>query len=97
VRFATEQRGYFEVMFRPALYRADDPEVVAARNDAGAILARGARTFSSDPERARTMEIAAWSVAHGFAELWLSGALPEDIGDSPGEAARSVLSTLFDR
>ncbi|MFI0355409.1 TetR/AcrR family transcriptional regulator [Actinomadura sp. 9N407] len=96
VRFATDQRGYFEVMFRPALYRADDAEVIACRDAAGAILARGARTVSGDPERARTIEIAAWSVVHGFAELWLSGALPDDIGDSPADAARSMLSVLFE-
>ena len=37
--------------------------------------------------------LAAWSLAHGFATLWLSGALP-DMPDLPDEAARAVLRHL---
>ncbi|MEW2352231.1 TetR/AcrR family transcriptional regulator [Spirillospora sp. NPDC029432] len=98
VRFATEHRGYFEVMFRPALYRADDPEVAAGRAAASAILARGARTVVGDPGRAPMMEIAAWSIVHGFAELWLSGALrDDDVGTSPVPAAREMLRVMYER
>ena len=96
VRFATEHPGYFEVMFRPELYRADDPEVEAARAAASGILRRGARTLSTAPSRDEAAAIGAWSVVHGFAELWLSGNLPGDLGD-PAEAARRVLRALFDR
>jgi hypothetical protein len=28
---------------------------------------------------------------HGFATLWLSGALPADLGDAPDAAARAIL------
>lgn len=98
VRFATERRGYFEVMFRPTLYRADDPEVAAGRDAAGEILARGARSVAGAPEQAHAMEVAAWSIVHGFAELWLSGALrEEDLGPSPVDAARAVLLAMYDR
>jgi AcrR family transcriptional regulator len=31
VRFAVEHRAHFEVMFRPDLYRADDPDLARAR------------------------------------------------------------------
>ena len=34
VRFAVEHRPYFEVMFRPELYRIEDPELTEARKEA---------------------------------------------------------------
>jgi AcrR family transcriptional regulator len=88
VRFAVGHRAHFEVMFRPELYHADDPAVVAARERAGSTLYAGAGT--------REAGLAAWSMAHGFATLWLTGALP-DTGDDPGGAARAVLAHLAHR
>lgn len=38
VQFALSHPGYFEVMYRPRLYRVDDPELVAARSAAFAVL-----------------------------------------------------------
>lgn len=95
VRFAVEHRAYFEVMFRPELYHADSPEVSAARDRAGRILAEGTRALpaASSP---RAAGLAAWSIAHGFASLWLSGALPADLGDDPETVARPVLKVLFE-
>ena len=40
--------------------------------------------------------LAAWSIVHGFATLWLSGALPPRVGDDPEAAARTVIRRLFD-
>src|SRR5947207_2091303 len=40
VRFAIDHKAYFEVMFRPELYRADDPEVIAAAERAKGVLVR---------------------------------------------------------
>jgi hypothetical protein len=84
VRFAEENRGHFEVMFRPGLYHADDPDLVAARKRSSDALYAGAP--------ARVTGLAGWSIAHGFATLRLSGALPE-LGD-PDEATRAVLREL---
>ncbi|MGK5557863.1 TetR/AcrR family transcriptional regulator [Actinomadura kijaniata] len=95
VRFATRHRAHFEVIFQPGLYRADDPEVDAARARAAGILERGARTVARSRADDATARIAAWSVVHGFATLWQSGALPQRLGDSPEEAVRPVLSLLF--
>ncbi|MFI0482898.1 TetR/AcrR family transcriptional regulator [Actinomadura sp. 9N215] len=97
VRFAVGHRAYFEVIFTPALYRADDPEVSAARDRADRILAAGVRDLApgADPEGARTRGLAAWSIVHGFAHLWLSGAL-SGLGDDPVEAARPVIRLLFE-
>ncbi|MDL4817501.1 TetR/AcrR family transcriptional regulator [Actinomadura opuntiae] len=96
VRFAVDHRAYFEVMFRPELYRADDPEVAAARARADTVLVRGARTVAPDrPAGDLTAPIAAWSIVHGFAELWLRGALPAGLGDDPVAAAEPVIRLLF--
>ncbi|MFD0686129.1 TetR/AcrR family transcriptional regulator [Actinomadura fibrosa] len=96
VRFAVDHRAHFEVIFRPELYRADDPEVAAARQRANQVLARGARSVA--PGRAegdQTAAIAAWSIVHGFAHLWLSGAFPDGLGDDPEAAAGPVIRLLF--
>ncbi|MBU2662911.1 TetR/AcrR family transcriptional regulator [Actinoplanes bogorensis] len=85
VRFALSRRAQFEVMFRPDLYRADDPELVAARTRSGAALYTGAG------ERSKGQ--AAWSIAHGFATLWISGAFPGRDQD-PMVVARSLFAQL---
>jgi AcrR family transcriptional regulator len=94
VRFAVSHRAHFEVMFQPELYRADDPELVAARARSGASLYGGVADMSGGAARdVRETGLAGWSMAHGFATLWLSGALP-DMGDDPAAAARAVLRQL---
>ncbi|MEU8296652.1 TetR/AcrR family transcriptional regulator [Micromonospora sp. NPDC048909] len=98
VDFAVRHRAHFEVMFRPELYRADAPEVRAAREGAGDALRAGvagrpARDGGpADPGRDA---LAAWSIVHGFATLWLAGALPARVGDDPQRAARAVIRRLF--
>jgi AcrR family transcriptional regulator len=87
VRFGIEQRAHFTVMFRPDLYRADDPDVLRARERASAALRRGTRGD-------RLTGIAAWSLAHGFATLWNTGNLPPELGPDPSAAARNTLSKL---
>ncbi|MEV5569282.1 TetR/AcrR family transcriptional regulator [Spirillospora sp. NPDC052269] len=91
VRFAAEHRAHFEVMFRPELYRADDPEVTAAGDRTAALLDRAVGAGSPDSDAA----LAAWSIAHGFAGLWLSGALPPNLAEDPATAARPILAKLF--
>lgn len=95
VRFAAEHRAYFDVMFRPEFYRADDPELAAARGRAYDILVKGVRRVTEDPSQERAAAIAAWSIVHGFAMLWQSGVLPADLGDTPEAAARPVIRLLL--
>ncbi|WP_229399804.1 TetR/AcrR family transcriptional regulator [Micromonospora okii] len=93
VGFAVRHRAHFEVMFRPDLHRADDPELVAARARAGGVLRGGvARRTDRDPD---ADALAAWSIVHGFATLWLSGALPPRVGTDPEAAARAIAGRLF--
>ena len=94
VGFAVRHRAHFDVMFRPELYRADDPELVAARARSGEVLREGvARHTGREPD---ADALAAWSIVHGFATLRLSGALPPRVGDDPEAAARTVIKRLFD-
>jgi len=97
VRFAVQHRAHFEVMFRPDLYHPDDGAVLAARDRASEALASG---IGSLPDKqagpdARLAGIAAWSLVHGFATLWLNGALPTELGDNPETVARAVAAILF--
>ncbi|CCH30757.1 TetR/AcrR family transcriptional regulator [Actinosynnema sp. NPDC047251] len=91
VRFAVENRAHFEVMFRPDLYHPDDPAVAGPRQRAYALL-HGGVTDEDDPKPAA---VAAWSIVHGFATLWNTGALPRDPSDDPQALGRSVAAFLF--
>ncbi|RKS73037.1 TetR family transcriptional regulator [Actinomadura pelletieri DSM 43383] len=98
IRFAVDHRAYFEVIFTPALYRTDDPDVTAARARADRVLGRLVHTVSPGAaEDERTARLAAWSIVHGFAHLWLSGAIPTEPDDDPVTLARPVIARLFER
>lgn len=83
VRFAVDHPGHFAVMFDRSLLHADDAGLRAAEQAAASALAG----LAPDADAAR----AAWSVAHGFASLWLSGAIS---GPDVVEAATPVLRRL---
>ncbi|MEU1722524.1 TetR/AcrR family transcriptional regulator [Nonomuraea sp. NPDC005692] len=95
LRFGLDHRPYFEVMFRPELYRVDDPGVRSAQRRAADVLNTSAHSLSPSPEHDRTTTIAAWSLAHGFTTLWLSGALPESANGDPEALARSMLRLVL--
>ncbi|MGW1818064.1 TetR/AcrR family transcriptional regulator [Streptomyces sp. NPDC002125] len=100
VRFATGHPAHFQVMFRPELHRADDPELLAAKERATEALRAGVSGLS-DADRgddARLAGIAAWSLAHGFATLLLSGNLTDALGDrTPEDAFRTLAGLVFAR
>lgn len=91
VRFAIEHRAHFEVMFRPELHREGDAALAAARDRAGALLTSGAASVSDDAMAG----VAAWSLMHGFANLWLTGALRAEHLEDPDTAARAIARILF--
>ncbi|WP_051367922.1 TetR/AcrR family transcriptional regulator [Hamadaea tsunoensis] len=95
IRFAVSHRAYFEVMFRPELYRTEDPEVVAARERARQILLAGSRGLAPTPQQQRAVTLAAWSTAHGFASLWLSGALTESADGDAETVGRQALEAAL--
>ena len=95
VSFALGHRAHFDVMFRPELLQRGDPELVAAMQASSLELRAGASqepatTATADPEAEM---IAAWSLVHGFATLWLSGNIPGDLGPAD-ELARRVSRAL---
>ncbi|MER7809331.1 TetR/AcrR family transcriptional regulator [Streptomyces sp900116325] len=98
VRFAAGHPAHFQVMFQPELHRPDDPELLAAKARAAQALRAGvtglpAEERGDDP---RLAGIAAWSLAHGYATLLLSGNLNDPLGDrNPEEVFRSLARLLF--
>ncbi|MFD4229509.1 TetR/AcrR family transcriptional regulator [Streptomyces sp. NPDC058545] len=98
VRFATGHPAHFQVMFQPELYRPDDPELLAAKARAAQALRAGVTGLpvegrGDDP---RLAGIAAWSLAHGYATLLLSGNLNDPLGDRNAEEVfRSLTGLLF--
>lgn len=90
VDFALAHPAHFEVMFSSELLRWDDPDLdfegTRARDGLRSALAGGS---AAD-------EVASWSVVHGFATLWLSGALPGPdlgLGDDPLAIVRAALES----
>lgn len=95
IRFAVENPDYFEVMYLPALYRADDPALGEARQRAAQALYGSAGATFPDGDRTQ-VGLAGWCFAHGFATLWLAGNLQPRLGaDDPIAAATEVAQVLF--
>lgn len=98
VRFAAEHPAHFTVMFQPDLHRPDDPELLAAKDRAGAGLRAGVAGVPAGgrgPDQ-RLAGVAAWSLAHGFATLLLSHNLAGPIGEQdPEDVFRTVAGLLF--
>ncbi|WP_030581572.1 TetR/AcrR family transcriptional regulator [Streptomyces anulatus] len=98
VRFAATHPAHFQVMFQPDLYRTDDPDLLAARARATDALRAGVADLPPDGrgEDDRLAGVAAWSLAHGFATLLLSGNLSDAMeGRDPEEAFRSLTALIF--
>jgi AcrR family transcriptional regulator len=97
VRFAVTHRAHFEVMFRPELYHPDDPALVQARDAARALLYPPAAEATTSPDGRGDVRaaVAAWSLVHGLATLWLNHNLPPQLGDDPEQITREVARYLF--
>ena len=97
VGFAVAHPVHFEVMFRPDLLHRDDPVLVHARTVSRAVLQSGAAEISVRAEgptpSPEATALAAWSLAHGFATLYLTGNLPPTT--DPAGLTRAALSRLF--
>jgi AcrR family transcriptional regulator len=97
IAFALTHRGHFEVMFRPYLYRNDDPKLALAKTAAFDILYGTARTdltsHRSGPvsdEDVLGLVIAGWSLSHGFATLALTANLAEQLGTDTAALAGQI-------
>ena len=97
IAFALAHRGHFEVMFRPYLYRSDDPKLLLARNAAFDILFDTARSSLTSHRSApvtdddvRGLVMAGWSLSHGFATLALTANITELRDADPAALAAQI-------
>ncbi|MFH8691888.1 TetR/AcrR family transcriptional regulator [Streptomyces anulatus] len=98
VRFAAAHPAHFQVMFQPDLHRTDDPDLLAARSRATEALRAGVADLppAGRGEDDRLAGVAAWSLAHGFATLLLSGNLSDAMeGRDPEAVFRSLAGLIF--
>lgn len=98
VRFAATHPAHFQVMFQPDLYRTDDSDLLAAKARATEALRAGVSDLPPDGrgEDDRLAGVAAWSLAHGFATLLLSGNLADAMeGRGPEEVFRALTGLIF--
>ena len=97
VRFALANPAAFEVMYRPHLLHVDDPELVLAQAAASRPLFVAMDHLAAlDPSiEPATGAIAAWSIVHGFATLWLNGDLPPNEARDPEATVRAAAAYLF--
>ncbi|WP_018178960.1 TetR/AcrR family transcriptional regulator [Jongsikchunia kroppenstedtii] len=95
VRFALDNRGFYEVMFRPDLWRSSDPDLQRAKAAAFDVLygaARRSLISTRDPETVTDADVASlvitgWSMSHGYATLFAAG----NLADRPeGDIFRGV-------
>ncbi len=87
VRFAIDHRPHFAVMFRPELLHGDDADLRRASGRSTDALHRGS---GGGGDGFNPAAVAAWSLAHGFAELLLAGNFPQEVSDDPEAAFRAV-------
>ncbi|OBA78291.1 hypothetical protein A9W99_24535 [Mycobacterium sp. 1164966.3] len=97
IAFALTHRGYFEVMFRPYLYRGDDASLMAARDEAFGILYGSARasltahrSAAVSDDDVRGLVLAGWSLSHGFATLALTANLAEQLNADTEDLAAQI-------
>jgi AcrR family transcriptional regulator len=99
VRFAIEEPERFDAMFRIDALDENDPELRAAMDAAFSLLVETierCRLEGFVGDRDPTLvALAAWSMVHGFASLWISGRLVGRIGASTPDRLAADLSELF--
>jgi AcrR family transcriptional regulator len=97
IAFALTYPGHFEVMFRPYLYRSDDPALLAAKKSAFDVLYDTARASLSShrpgpvsDEEVSSLALAGWSLSHGFATLTLTSNIVELRDADPASVAEQI-------
>ena len=94
VRFALANPARFDLMWRAALLKRDDPDYSAAADRAFLLLDRAARGGEGEAKAPVGPEIAPaiawWAMVHGFARLAIDGGF----GTDPGAAEAAVEELL---
>ncbi|WP_084074335.1 TetR/AcrR family transcriptional regulator [Demequina sp. NBRC 110052] len=92
VEFALAHPGHFAVMFEGHLRAPADP----AWREAAARAWRGLAGDTPAPQTGPAL-IARWSMVHGLAALWASGALPEEVTRRGAGAVASQVAKALNR
>jgi AcrR family transcriptional regulator len=97
VLWALEHPGHFEVMFRPGLFRTDDPGLVAAREAAFDVLLESASALAAEWEvdDVTGLAMTGWSLSHGLATLLIAGNFDsERLPTTPDAIAEHIANGL---
>lgn len=100
VEYALSHPAHYQVLFQPAIVDTDDIDLREARAELSQTLTGPAPSSSPKTEQSENSTrnpdeaIAAWSIAHGFATLALSGAIVPKEGESLLDVARRSLQNL---
>ncbi len=99
VRFAVNEPAQFEVMFRLDVLDGTSSELQEASDLAFGLLVssmeRCKREGTLGGRDEMLVALAAWSIVHGLASLWISGQLEGRIAETDIEALASSVSQLF--
>lgn len=89
VRFATENRGHFDVMFRCDLFDVDDQFLEVSATAYAELLAVAAAMVAQYPHLdADTVALTCWATAHGVANLAIGGMLDDQL---PVDALSAII------
>ncbi|WP_433603179.1 TetR/AcrR family transcriptional regulator [Nocardia sp. CA-135953] len=102
VRFSQENPGYFRLMFRPELSQPEKhPDAGAAGDAAFDVLAdtitEAVAAGLLPADKADTLAVMWWSLAHGMASLWLDGQLEKrsiQLGTTAPTLVEDIMRTL---
>jgi AcrR family transcriptional regulator len=103
VRFALDNPGCFQLIFRRTMLKSTDPALRAALGSAHGELRAGMAAYLGRPLDAtgHAAVTAAWSLCHGFAQLALDGkfddAAPDGLDAYVATTLPAVLSLTFPR
>ncbi|WP_410872608.1 TetR/AcrR family transcriptional regulator [Nocardia sp. A7] len=99
VRFSREHPAQFRLMFRPELSQPEKHPAANAAGDAAFnvlvdTVADGVAAGALPADRADTLAVAWWGLAHGLASLWLDGHL-EKRSEQMGTHAPELVDTIM--
>lgn len=96
IRFANEHAGLFHVMFLSADVDRSDPHFLRTSEAAYAELRLACLPFSRvAPNPDQTLEIAVWSLVHGYAVLGFGAPWRKGIGPTPPSDFRELLDRIL--
>lgn len=99
IRFALANPEHFSIMFRSDMLDVDEPSFQQAGDEAFNLLAGVVGECAAAGLIPRsdvgTVGVAAWSLVHGFATLWIGGRLGYRMQDTEPDALGSTLAGMF--